>query len=565
MNKAEGRFVSPETRYTDSWESCSAGGRGLEMSRGNVSVWRSVVLVAAAMAGATAASAAIPHHLNIQGVLYNSSGQPYSGVLTVTFRIYKLESGGTVLWEEPQDVTFDEGRYSVLLGSVTALDLPFTEDYWLQMDVGAEVLLPRHRIAASGYAYNAETVNGVPAEAAATANSLLPLDGAGKFPNSVLNVGTGPDQLVALDGAAKLPAVDGSQLTNLTQDDFVLEAALVNALNLSSAGIELFQATNMRASAFPMDTAVATANARYDSANNWYHAAPDSYSAYDGVYDDHNDNAVSGALWTTSVDGNGLGDSTSGGSVSEDGGEYLRTYAWSTKSMNRWAYGRATSSLPLFLTYGNYVAVRIRYLRLTRGGTDGSGYASFRIQLTDGTTTVAACENIYKGLDWEKTVASGPYYVFLMRTDPSTVLVKDTLGLNPAWTEVDISGLGFCRIQYESYTNSGSATDRAATAELHVDETAYVATSFLSTVVHAPASATAPATALLPIWEVDSGGATWSVQFSADGGTNYDILPRGTYGAVGMPGIDFRVRWDAATGATDYPDTYYRGYAFLFR
>lgn len=47
------------------------------------------------------------------------------------------------------------------------------------------------------------------------ANGLAGLDGSGLVPAALLNTGTTAGKLVVLDGSARLPAVDGSQLTNL--------------------------------------------------------------------------------------------------------------------------------------------------------------------------------------------------------------------------------------------------------------------------------------------------------------------------------------------------------------
>jgi hypothetical protein len=59
-------------------------------------------------------------------------------------------------------------------------------------------------------------VDGIHASSEAIANYLLALDGSGKFPTAVLYTGTGPNQIVQLDSSSRLPAVDGSQLTNIS-------------------------------------------------------------------------------------------------------------------------------------------------------------------------------------------------------------------------------------------------------------------------------------------------------------------------------------------------------------
>jgi hypothetical protein len=59
-------------------------------------------------------------------------------------------------------------------------------------------------------------VDGIHASSEAIANYLLALDGSGKFPTAVLYTGTGSNEIVKMDPDGKLPAVDGSKLTNIS-------------------------------------------------------------------------------------------------------------------------------------------------------------------------------------------------------------------------------------------------------------------------------------------------------------------------------------------------------------
>ncbi len=54
-----------------------------------------------------------------------------------------------------------KGIFSVLLGSVTALNLPFDKQYFLEIKVGNEVMSPRQRITSAGYAIRAEVAEDV--------------------------------------------------------------------------------------------------------------------------------------------------------------------------------------------------------------------------------------------------------------------------------------------------------------------------------------------------------------------------------------------------------------------
>lgn len=101
--------------------------------------------------------AAVPHLINYQGRLTNSSGAPLEGSYSLTFRIYDAETAGNLLWEETQNnVVIQKGIFSVLLGSVTNLDLTFDKPYFLEIKVGEEVMSPRQRISSAGYAVRAE-------------------------------------------------------------------------------------------------------------------------------------------------------------------------------------------------------------------------------------------------------------------------------------------------------------------------------------------------------------------------------------------------------------------------
>lgn len=102
-------------------------------------------------------SAAVPRLINYQGRLTDASGDPLTGSYDVTFRIYDALTAGNLLWEEIHTgVVIDNGIFSTLLGSVTALNLAFDNPYFLEIKVGAEVLSPRQQIASSGYAIRSE-------------------------------------------------------------------------------------------------------------------------------------------------------------------------------------------------------------------------------------------------------------------------------------------------------------------------------------------------------------------------------------------------------------------------
>lgn len=108
------------------------------------------------------AQAAIPKLLTYQGILKDSAGNFLTGTYSMTFKIYDASTGGNNLWTETQStVSVSSGRFTVQLGSVTALNLGFSADYWLGIKVGTDAeMSPRVRLTSSGYSLMAEDVTG---------------------------------------------------------------------------------------------------------------------------------------------------------------------------------------------------------------------------------------------------------------------------------------------------------------------------------------------------------------------------------------------------------------------
>ncbi len=106
--------------------------------------------------------AAVPKLLTYQGILKDSTGNFLTGTYSMTFRIYSAATEGSSLWSETQSsVSASSGRFSVILGSVTTLNLAFDADYWLSVQVGSDSeMTPRQRLTSAGYSLLAEDVTG---------------------------------------------------------------------------------------------------------------------------------------------------------------------------------------------------------------------------------------------------------------------------------------------------------------------------------------------------------------------------------------------------------------------
>ncbi|NIR49572.1 MAG: hypothetical protein GWN55_06815 [Phycisphaerae bacterium] len=104
---------------------------------------------------AFALKAQIPPLINYQGILQDASGNPISGLQSITFVIYSTATGGTPLWTETQSVTVTNGYFSTLLGSISpfSADLFSGGERYLAVKVGNDPeMTPRKPIASVGFA-----------------------------------------------------------------------------------------------------------------------------------------------------------------------------------------------------------------------------------------------------------------------------------------------------------------------------------------------------------------------------------------------------------------------------
>jgi hypothetical protein len=136
-----------------------------------------VILSLAPLLGAQQAassSAPVPRLVNFSGKAANAQGKTLSGIVGVTFAIYKDQSAGVALWMETQNVQADtRGNYTAQLGVTKpdglSLDL-FTsgEARWLGVRVNGSEEQPRVMLLSVPYALkagDAATVGGLPPSA----------------------------------------------------------------------------------------------------------------------------------------------------------------------------------------------------------------------------------------------------------------------------------------------------------------------------------------------------------------------------------------------------------------
>jgi len=100
--------------------------------------------------------AEVPRIINYQGKVTEIDGVAVIGPRDMTFRIYDDPSAGSLLWNESHTaVSIINGLFDVQLGSISAINLDFSEEYWLEIEVDGEILEPRQKLSSVPYAFRA--------------------------------------------------------------------------------------------------------------------------------------------------------------------------------------------------------------------------------------------------------------------------------------------------------------------------------------------------------------------------------------------------------------------------
>ncbi len=157
-------------------------------------------------------TAQVPRTMNYQGKLTDGSGVAVHapGGIAVTFRIFDVSSGGTALWSEAHaSIPVTNGLFDVILGETIPMTIDFDEQYWIELTVGGETLLPREKLSAVGYAHHA--VYADTAEYVASGGTNWTLSGTDIYNNNTGNVGiknTSPAYPLEVDGNVRFNVLD---------------------------------------------------------------------------------------------------------------------------------------------------------------------------------------------------------------------------------------------------------------------------------------------------------------------------------------------------------------------
>lgn len=127
------------------------------MKKKAVIIFISVILLA------SAAHPQIPKSINYQGVLTDGAGIVVpDGSYQLTLRLYTTASGSSPVWSCTETVTASKGIFNAVLGNSCALELDFSEQYYLGISVEGEAeLTPRTPLSSSAYSMSSLSVTGV--------------------------------------------------------------------------------------------------------------------------------------------------------------------------------------------------------------------------------------------------------------------------------------------------------------------------------------------------------------------------------------------------------------------
>jgi hypothetical protein len=184
--------------------------------------------LAAILVAAAVAFAAVPQTINYQGYLTDSGGSPVNGTVNMTFSLY-TSPAGTVspVWTEAQTgVAVTNGQYSVILGSITPLAIPFDVPYYLGVTVGADAeMTPRQPLTSTGYAFRAAQADGLSSTSTLTVTNAIV---------STVPTGVAPLQVTS---TTVVPNLNVEMVGGMHATDFVAKAGdtMTGSLTVPSA------------------------------------------------------------------------------------------------------------------------------------------------------------------------------------------------------------------------------------------------------------------------------------------------------------------------------------------
>ena len=184
------------------------------------------LVVALALAVPSLAFGAVPAVLIQQGRLFDATGTPKTGTVTMVFNLYAAATGGSSLWTEVDSVTLDQGYFSVQLGGKTVLPSTLWDGAikYIGVTVGNDPeMAPREPVTSVPYA--------LVANSASLADHAVSADTAGTI------TGTVPaSQISGMFTPAQLPAsIPASRISGTIDGSLVSKVASAAAADAAAS------------------------------------------------------------------------------------------------------------------------------------------------------------------------------------------------------------------------------------------------------------------------------------------------------------------------------------------
>jgi hypothetical protein len=274
-----------------------------------------VLTVVALTVFAGPAAAQVPEKMNYQVMLTDDVDEPLSDqAVTLVFRIYDAEAGGTLKWSETHNATTNSiGVVSVVLGSIGSMHSPdFVDPMWLEVEADGQVLAPRREFVSAPYAFYSADSDGLGGLDADDYTTDLELSVPGTINDggnpvdwtNLKNVPSGFADGADAEGGAgdghSLDAVDGSPIDAL----YVDEDGDVHVGGGSSDGRLELHPTGSQTNHFAVSTSDYGGQAYFNDETGTIHTSIEPDVAGTGGFFEVANGLGGGAFY---VDGNHLG------------------------------------------------------------------------------------------------------------------------------------------------------------------------------------------------------------------------------------------------------------------
>ena len=182
----------------------------------------------------------VPNFIKHQGRILNPDGVPSQGSMDVTYSLYENETGGSAVWTQTLAVTFDDGYYSVILGTGNpslSSDIFDGNDLYLGTTLeGIDEFMPRAYIVSVPYSIRSEVSDSVVGEVNAIGG--LQVDGNQVIDSSGNMTLTGSFTLPqgALSNLPEASNDNKGQLYYSTDEGAVYYSNGIDWINLANAG-----------------------------------------------------------------------------------------------------------------------------------------------------------------------------------------------------------------------------------------------------------------------------------------------------------------------------------------